>query len=339
MPYEKTLDQVLERLSRPREAHRSAVVASVEELRGAIAAHREAGGDRAGRLARELGPFATGRVDASRLAGVLSVEERALDPASLEVLDRAQAVLLETAAETGDGWLVRVPTGGDLRDTVREAFGHAGIVFGAARAAELARSGAYRPEEHNALFSGKPFHRWSDAERALAPPLVVVVDGADLRPAGLADFLDGSVKIVLLVRGDAPPAPLARLITPGVMVIQTGEASSLDRIADVQGPVLAAVFEPEAEGVVSFVHDPEAGDLPWERLSVDADLDELRERLAAGEWKERTWAEDLAHLVALASAPAPAGSGAAVEADAGGEDTAVDHLAAWLLARTDLEGI
>ncbi|HZD06243.1 MAG TPA: hypothetical protein VE173_15135 [Longimicrobiales bacterium] len=328
---------MLEKLGPSREAYRSAVVASVEELRNVVAGQREAGGDRARRLARELGPFATGRIDTGRLAGVLAVEERTLDPASLEVLERAQAVLQETAAETEDGWLVRVPTGGDLRDTVREAFGHAGIVFGAARAAELARTGTYRPEEHNTLFSGKPFHRWTAAERGLAPPLVVVVEGEDLRPAGLADFLDGAVKIVLLVRGDAPPAPLARVVTPGVTVIQTRDAATLDRMAAAPGPVLAAVFEPEADGVVSFTHDPGAGDLPWERLSVDADLDELRERLATGAWKERARAEDLAHLLALASPPATPAS-PATEAGAEEEDTAVDHLAAWLLARTDLQG-
>jgi hypothetical protein len=34
---------------------------------------------------------------------------------------------------------------------------------------------------------------------------VVEVDGGDLQAGGLAEFLDGAQKIVLVVRGPAPP--------------------------------------------------------------------------------------------------------------------------------------
>lgn len=349
MPSETLMDDVMETLGRSRQAHRTAIVGAVDELRGALAAHRNAGGDRAERLGTELGPFASGRLDPGALAAILAGEERTLAPGAVEVLERALDVMVEAADAIEEASVLRVPPAGDLRDVVRDALTATGAVFGAARAAELARNGAYRPDEHDVLFGGTPFHRWTAAERRVAPPLVVTVDGADLRPAGLADFLDGAMRIVLLVRGDAPPAALARMITPGVMVIQTRDPEDLSRVAAAPGPVLAAVFEPDAEDPVPFVHDPAAGELPGERLRVHADLDELEERLRETRWSDRTRAEDLAHLVALArtsvarvggretAAPASSdGDGDAAAADGSGELGGVDHLAGWLLAGAEL---
>jgi hypothetical protein len=158
----------------------------------------------------------------------------------------------------------------------------------------------------------------------------------DLRPAGLADFLDGEMKIVLLVQGLAPPAALARVITPGVAVVQTRDLEGLELLREVRGPALAAVFEPEADGVVSFVHDPRGGDLPWERLRIGIDPEELDRRTRDTRTKNRAWGEDLAHLAALATPPA----GSAVAPSAGVDEAptgaSVEKLAAWLLARTDL---
>lgn len=338
MPYDTRMDAAMQTLRGPRDAHRSAVVAAVDEIRGLLAAHRDAGDDRAGRMSRELGPFVAGRLDARALSAVLSAERRTLDPAALTVLKRALVVMTEAVDGVEESTVLEVPPGGDLRDVVRDALHATGVVFGAARAAELARNGAYRPDEHDALFSGKPFHRWSPAERRAAAPLVVTVEGADLRPAGLSDFLDGGQKIVLLVLGDAPPAALARVITPGVAVVQTRDAAELDLVAKASGPGLAALFEADAEGPVGFVHDPAAGALPWQRLRVGAELGELRERLETTRWKDRTWAEDLAHLVALAAGPgAAAGAEGVAAGDGEADDSAgVDRLAAWLLATTEL---
>jgi hypothetical protein len=340
MPYDTLLDGVFEALSRPLGAYRSAVAASIEELRGSIAKHRDAGEDRGDRLARELGPFAVGRVDPGMLAGLLSEETRVLPPASLQVLARALQVMEEASTSAPDDWTLEVPAGGDLRDTVGMALRHVGVAFGAARAAELARSGAYRAERHNDLFSGRPFHQWTPGERAVAPPLVVRLNGADLRPAGLADFLDGEMKIVLLVEGAAPPASLARMITPGVTVIQTTDVSELALLGEVRTPGLAAVFDTDAEGVVPFSHDPRGGALTWERLRLGIDLEALGGRIEGTRKKSRRWAEDLAHLVALATPPAT-GPKAGRSEEAGGPDVAVgvDHLAAWLLATTDLRDV
>ncbi|HSR43166.1 MAG TPA: hypothetical protein VLL48_13355 [Longimicrobiales bacterium] len=337
MPSDALLDDVMEALRKPREAHRSAVVASVEELRGVLAGLGNGNGGRASRLGRELGPFAEGRIDARALAAVLSVEERTLAPGSMEVLERALAVLGEAADGLDEDSVVRVPPGGDLRDAVKDALHGLGVVFGVAGAAELARNGAYRPDGHNALFSGKPFHRWTPAERRVAPPLVVIVDGTDLRPAGLADFLDGAVKIVLLVEGKAPPASLSRVVTPGITVIQSRDPADVARAVEAEGPALVAVFEAEAEGPVEFVHDPGAGTRSWERLTVDADLDELQARLDGTPWHRRGQAEDLAHLLALAREPVGAAGPPPTDPAVVDEPSAgVDQLAAWLLASTEL---
>jgi hypothetical protein len=316
------------------------VTASVEELRGAIAQHRNAGEDRGDRLARELGPYAVGRIDAGTLAGLLSEETRVLPPAALQVLERALQVMEEASTSDPSDWTFEVPAGGDLRDTVGTALRHVGVVFGAARAVELARSGAYRAERHNDLFSGRPFHQWTPAERTVAPPLVVRLGGADLRPAGLADFLDGVMKIVLLVEGAAPPAALARTITPGVAVIQTTDAGELALLGEVPGPGVAAVFDGDAEGVVPFTHDPRGGALTWERLRVGVDLETLAGRVEETRKKSRTWAEDLAHLVALATPPVTRpGVGRPDDGSGPAVDVGADQLAAWLLATTDLRDV
>jgi len=340
MPYETLLDGTFEALSRPFATYRSAVATSIEELRGVISAAREVGGDRADQRARELGPFAVGRIDTASLAGLLSNETRVLPPASLQVLERALQVMEEARTSDPEDWTIQVRAGGDLRDTARRALRDVGRVFGVARAAELARSGGYRAEEHNDLFRGRPFHHWAPAERAVAPPLVVRVQGSDLRPAGLTDFLDGEMKIVLLVEGAAPPASLARTITPGVFVIQTRDVEELADLGEVPGPALAAVFDADAGDVVPFVHDPKGGALPWERLQVGVTLAELGERIEATRRKSRTWAEDLAHLSSLATPPAA--DRAATHSD--GQDgpsaaVGVDELAAWLLAATDLHDV
>lgn len=340
MPSEKLVDEVLDILEAPRETYRSAVVRAVEELRAALTAHRSSGEDHAEYLGQELGPFASGRVDSGRLAGILSVKDT-LTPAAVEVVERAVHVLAQRADPDRDLHTVVVDPGEDLRDAVRDALAEVGVAFGVAKAAELAKSGAYDPEKHNQLFGRYPFRRWSASERGLAPPLVVHVDGADLQPAGLADFLDGSVKIVLLVRGEAAPAPLARVITPGVTVVQTRDPADLTRVADALGPALAAVFDEDAEEPVSFGHDPDGGPLPWDRLEVREELDDLQSRLEEGGWKSRRGSEDVAHLVALATSPAGVADTAGTPADTAGgapdESGSVDRLAAWLLAQTELK--
>ncbi len=90
----------------------------------------------------------------------------------------------------------------------------------------------------------------------LCPPLVIEVEGQDLRPASLAELLEGGQKIVLVVNGPAAPAPLVRLITPGVTVIQTDDPAELSALGAVDGPGIAALMP---EGAAKFMHIPGDG--------------------------------------------------------------------------------
>lgn len=344
MPSER-VTEALAALAPAREAYRSAVVGAAEELRSYLEQRVQSAEARVSRIERELGPFARGRIDPAGLAALLP-REPTLEGEAAEVAERAVGIFEERAAAEPMAYAVAVPPGGDLRDVVRDALADVGRVFGAARAVELARSGRYRPDEHNALLSAYPHRRWSPAERRVGPPLVVEVDGADLHPSGLADFLDGGLKLVLLVRGATRPAPLARLVSPGVWVAQCGSVEELRAMASWPGPGVAAVPDGEDGGLVRFAHDPAAGERPWERILLGDEPAALRERLArererpAGEGSE-----ELAHLLSLATppvrpgaAPSENGGGAEGGAPAAPEPSPADRLAAWLLARTESAG-
>ena len=88
---------------------------------------------------------------------------------------------------------------------MERALACAGRVFGAAQAVELVRTGRYDAEAHGEPTwraspsaagtgrSGRSPRRWWWRWTA-----------RDLRVGGLAEFLDGGQKLVLVVRGDAP---------------------------------------------------------------------------------------------------------------------------------------
>jgi hypothetical protein len=214
---------------------------------------------------------------------------------------------------------------------VGTALAEAGRAFGAVVLAELARGGRYRAADHDRLLDPLAFRDWNRAERRFAPPLVVSVDGADLNAGALADFCDGREKLVLVVRGPSAPAALARLITPGTLVLQTQDRAGLDRVVAYEGPSVAALVP---EGAARFLHDPTAGREPWQRLSV-AFLPEAPRR-ALGGFSAWQMAEDLQQLATLARTPfaiPTLGGGDGTPALGGPE--AVERLAAWLLSRSD----
>jgi hypothetical protein len=156
------------------------------------------------------------------------------------------------------------------------------------------------------------------------------VNGPDLRAEGLAEFLDGALKVVLVVRGDAPAAPLARLLTPGVFVAQSADGSELARLAAHPGAgVLALVPETAAR----FVHDPLGGPEWWDRLAISR-LPDAAPPPRLGGRSAAQQREELAHLAALARRPAPlpAPASPAAPADPAGQ------LAQWLLAQAPAEG-
>lgn len=336
MPSDERIAEALAALRKPREAFRSAVSASDEEVR-AYRLTRSGRVDPARSLERELGEFARGRIDAERLGALLAVAE-APDPLADRLMDVAHAVFQEVVGADERAFVIRVPPGGDLRDAVRDALASLGRAFGVAHAVERARSRRYDPDHDHALLHAYPFHRWSARERRLAPPLVVHVEGGDLRAAALSEFLDGGVKLVLVVEGKVAPAPLARLVAPEAFVGQAVDVGAASALAGYEGPGVVALTEPGAGGV-AFVHDPAGGARSWERLQVADDRTSL---LALADELDRRGrvpgaAADLRHLLELAAPPAgdrPSGDGAGPE-----DADPADRLAAWLLARTDLAGL
>jgi hypothetical protein len=348
MPSDTAIETIEGAFAETRASFRSAVTHAVEEMRTMIDAHTAPAGDRSMRTAAELGEFAAGRIDMDRFTAITSNGDT-LDPAALALLDRARATLAGILAARGAQFTVNVVPGGDVVADVGASLATIGRAFGAARAAELVRlgrSGEARDDSAGAF----PFHRWTRAERRMAPPLVVHVVGGDLQAAGLAPFLDGTQKVVLVVEGDASPAPLIRLITPGVFVMQTTDATDLKRLASFEGPGIAALMSGES---AQFVHDPSAGAALAERLVVThvpaapkralgrLSLFEQLEELHQLEW--------LADMVKQGERPIAAGSGAALASGAaeaavaaGPKDAVVtpaDRLAALLLRQAGLSNV
>jgi hypothetical protein len=335
MPSDERIEQALEAFEPPRAAFQSVIATTIGELDAMLAARTVGEGDAAQRTASELGRFASGHIDAQRFAALVA-KKPGLDPVAAEAIGRARGVLTDIESREPADYCIRVVSGDDLVAKVAAAWADFGRVFGAARLVEAARQGQYRLPNHEPLMSSFPFPQWNRAERALTPPLIVDVDGDALQVDGLAKFLDGAAKVVLLVRGDSPPAPLARLVTPGVFVAQIGDSDALDRARETPGPAMVALVNDSA---ARFVHDPAKGPTLADRLSADY-VPEDDPRVARGSISAFRQAEDLGHLRALvamseARALAPAAAVGGTNGDEAPAEPA-DRLAAWLLQQADI---
>lgn len=294
MPSDGRSKLALAALAAPMESFRSALSVTAEELRKLLASSRFGDGAMA-RARAELGPFAVGKIDVELFSGLFKAAD-SLDAGSVEVVERALDTLHGLSMLEDESFLVEVETGGSLRDSVAHALARLGRAFGAARVAELSRMRTYSEAEHGAWLEAFPFERWSRAERETAPPLVVELDGSDLQAAALSEFLDGSEKIVLLVRGGAPPAALVRLVAPRTFVLQTADVDELGRIASFAGPGVAALMP---ESAARFVHDPSRGADLWDRISV-VELPKSRRCRRLGSLSAFQQLEELEQLEALA---------------------------------------
>jgi len=327
MPSDPRVSRALASLAIPIGQYRTAVATTLEEIRGYLTAGRSDAEARAERLRDQLGPFAGGRIDAARLASILG-EGPSLDAPALRRLERAAEALRSIFTAGDDLFHVDVPLEGGLVQRVSSHLATIGRAFAAARIAAAARRGAASGLDEDVALHAFPFGEWSPAERNIAPPVVVTVDGIDLTAAALAPYLDGVQKIVLIVDGDCAPAPLVRLITPSALVIQACDAAELDMLSDWPGMAVGALVP---ESAARFVHDPAAGSEPWQRLKIQIPSEARIARvngLTAAQQKE-----ELHQLQMLASPPRAA---AATDAPAGAAAEPADRLAAWLLQQAGL---
>ncbi len=333
MPSDERVKQALEVVSGRIENFRSSIAVTAEQVRGFLSTHRPSENGQVSRIRAELGLFGTDRIDAERFAALLDTDSPT-DSITIERIEQALDTLSKMGARKSDFFVVRVETGGHLRDTVARRLDELGRAFGAARVVNLSKTGKYQHSDHATLLESLPFSRWRKAERDVAPPLVVDVDGTDLTVAGLAEFLDGCQKIVLAVRGEAPAAPLVRLVSPGVLVIQTANVDDLAGIAAWEGPAVVALV---SESAAHFVHDPRGGDHLCDRLNVSSVPDD-KPRHALGGISVFQQVEDLRQLVSMTSQPRPRAaeaSGTATASEPASADPA-DKLAAWLLSQANL---
>jgi hypothetical protein len=318
-------------LASSRDRYRSALATTLEEVRTHLDRHQLEADERVAQLTAELGQWGSRLVHAERLAA-LALAEPAIQPAAQQAMRRALKVLEDLAARGDDAFALELPPGESLYQAVATLLADFGRAMGAARVVEAGLSARYRPGEHDRHLRAFPFGQWSQAERLLAPPIVVALDGADLRPAGLAEFLDGSVRIALIARGETSPAPLVRLITPRAFVAQADDAAVFARLARTEGPGIVALMPPNS---ARFVHDPAAGPGLSQRLTVGATPHDGKKR--AGPFTAAQQREELEQLKALQAAAAAGPAGGPLVAAAASADP-VDKLAAWLLQQADLSG-
>jgi hypothetical protein len=337
MPSDERMDTALRALSGAIEKYHSAVVTTAEEVRGYLASHQPASTNRDEFVAVSLGNFAANRVDVGKFSTLLG--DSPSDDATLQQkVEGANAILNEIASGGDDLFRLDVRPGTRLGESVSQRLAEIGRAFAAGRIAGMAARGSLNTGKNDNLLGPLEFEAWNSAERRVAPPLAVEVDGADLRAGELAEFLDGSLKLVLVVRGEAPPAPLVRLISPSIFVLQTADETGLDRFASFEGPAIAALVP---ESAARFIHDPASGTGPGERLEV-MHLPEEAPKKALGGISVRQQTDELEQLKALASFVGQAagpGEGEEAVAEQMVSDHPVDKLAAWLLSQADLSDL
>jgi len=324
MPSDERIKPALESLSAQTQAFRSALAVTIDQLSAYANAQGAAKDQKADMIAMELGPFADNLVDASEFSQYAGDSVEATTQALSTVQD-AQNALAELADKGDDLFVVDVKSGGSLWHSVAQRLGELGRAFASARAFEHAKANGDKVEVSDAL----PFNQWSSKERRLAPPLVVTVDGADCRASGLADFMDGSFKLILLIRGESTPAPLVRLITPGTLVAQATDVAGLKGVGKWDGPGIGAVV---LDSAVRFVHDPAAGFDTAARTKIQS-LPEGKRRKPMGGVSVWQQAEELLQVQALGKAPKPEETAEEAEVPV----NPADKLAAWLLTRADLD--
>jgi hypothetical protein len=332
MPSDPRTAQALRAMAQPIAEFRTLVQDALHQADDFVGAQNAGAEGETAHAAAHLGAFSNGRVDAAAFAALFPRARRA-DPAAIAAMQRAMEVLRSVALRGDDLFVIEAPSGARLATVVNAALGAIGRAFGAVMLTELVRGGRYVPGDHDRLLDEAEFHGWTRAERRLAPPLVIEVDGADVQAGALTDFADGREKLVLVVRGPGAPAPLARCISPGTFVLQTVDGSGLDRAAAYDGPAIAAWVP---DGAAVFMHDPLAGRESWQRITVQH-LPDAPKRAIRG-LSQFQMIEDLRLLADAARTPFVVPSAAGAGTPAVGASDAVDRIASWLLTQSGLNG-
>lgn len=278
-----------------------------------------------------LGEFAGGRIDPERFALVSSGVDP-LDVTGRDVVEHVVELLEGILGGNEEQFLVPVGPAASAADAIRARLAGLGTAHAAARILDLVKRHSYDHLKHGSPSDGYPFEKWTVSERALAPALVVRLEGRKLDAFELAPLVDGCVRLILIVDGPAAPASLARLISPGVLVAQVGDGKALAELVTFDGPAIIAVMQGEE---ARFLHDPRAGAAPWRRIRMDR-MPVMPPRKTVGSrsaWQQR---EDLAHLKALVEPPSLAHTAAG--AGNGNSDPA-DRLTAWLITQSGQDGV
>lgn len=328
MPFDEQVSSALSALRPQLDVFRFGASSTLERARSMLT--EDSGPSRAGAA---LGSFANGRIDPDRFA-MISAGSAPLDSLGRTLVERAVELLEPLVSGGNSEFVVHVKSGTSPGVAIRTRLSKLGAVFAAASVIDLVRRRVYDPTQRILSFGGYPFEKWNAGERRIAPPLIAEVDGADLDALELAPLLDGCVRLVLIVKGQCGPAPLARLISPGVFVAQTSDANVLEKLAELDAPAIVAVMNgPEAR----FIHDPRSGPTAWQRLDV-SHIPSAISRKPIGNrsaWQQR---DDLAHLEALAKHPLPFArliDETSSPTSQSNSDSA-ERLAAWLLAQPGL---
>ena len=338
MPSDDRTARAFEAVASRAAQFRAALTAARAEMHAYADEHRAPGRDHG--EATALGAFASGRIDATRLGAVLT-DPHALGPEAETRIAQCAAVLDELLARESGLFTHSVAVGDPLRATVDRAYAEIGRAFGAIRVFGAVKTGAYQAAKHASLLAALPFSRWSRRERDVAPPLVIEIEGADVRAEQLTEYLDGEAKLVLVVTGESSPVPLVRLIAPFTLVMQVDDVAALAPLADYAGPAIAAVV-PKTSAL--FVHDPRLGARLEDRLAITRTPSQPPGR-SLGWRSARQQAEELVQLTALGEVTAAARDVSVVvvpplpEGATGVDGTrAVDAVASWLLAQAGLTG-
>lgn len=307
---------------------RSSLATAVGLLRGSLAQVTGDSKKKQEIAEKSLGSFAAGRIDASRFEE-FATNKTTVEASAGPIIERALDVMVELM-DSGDALnRVRLEEGQNLRCLLSRTTKNIGRAFGAAQAVELAKVGNYIEAEHGGWFDAYLYKNWSAVQRNLAPAIVVELADGSAQATNIGEYVDGNFKAILVYGEDCPPAPLARLITPGVFVLQTSDCLGLDDFLSFEGPGIAAVVP---QGAARFAHDPRRGSTLAQRL-VGVEIPDSLSLRHSGGLSVTQQQQDLAQLQALASAETLT---AAAEEPAA-KANPVDKLAAFLLGNAHLE--